>query len=375
MLDITCNRKKLSQAVKVVARGVSGRSTQPIQNNMYLSAEAGNLRMVSTDLEYTSIDMLMPVSVKQEGAITVSPKVLSKLLAALPNDEVTLQAEDKVLSLESGPAKYTLHGIPAEDFQMLPEIGEAAKLSLPQAQLHQLLSQTLFAASGNDTRPVLTGIQFTLTDGILQLVATDTWRLAKWTVAADSSSDFRVIVSTTILREVLRVLDKKSQDIVSISISPKQASFQVDTVTLASRLIEGEFPNWERILPEQEKLTKRSTFNMVELIAVLKRTLPIAREDANRVIFRSGEEEGYLEISAYDPEGAEAHEQIGATVEDGPIDVAFNANLLIDMLETTNASQVMLAYSSPLGASMLIPLGLDGYAYVVMPMRPEGRTY
>ncbi len=368
MLNAKCSQDDLYDIVQIVARGVSGRSTQPVQNNIYLSSQGESLRVVATDLEYVGIDATIPATVDEEGAITVPARYFTQIAGNLPAGEVSLAAnEADTLAISCGSASYDIRGVAADDFQMLPEIVDAAEFSLPQAYLHELLRQTTFAASQDETRPILTGVLFAGADGKLQLVATDTYRLALRTSDSEVLQDQRAIVSVRVLNELLRILDDESDEPAEIAVSDTLVRFEVGAITVASRLIEGEFPNYAKVVPDEEGLDKCITVSTEDLENALRRALIVAREDANRVVFRTGD--GNLQITADSPDVGHVEEDVPAKLEGEPIETAFNAGYVLDMLEAAGSEEVSLALSRPLEPGVLRPADRDDYLCVVMPMQ------
>ena len=368
MLDVTCPQEELYDIVQTVARGVSGRSTQPVQNNIYLSSQDDTLRLVATDLEYVSIDATIPATVADEGAITVPARYFSQIAGSLPGGEVTLAAnEADTLAIACGSARYEIRGVSANDFQMLPALDEAVEFSLPQSELHDLLRQTAFAASADETRPILTGVLFTVVDSKLQLVATDTYRLALCVSKSEVGQEQQAIVSVRALNEVLRMLDDESDEPVAVAISETLARFEVGPITVASRLIEGEFPNYEKVIPDEENLDKRVTVSTQELESALHRALIVAREDANRVVFETTE--SGLRITANSLDVGHVQEEIPAKLEGDTIETAFNATYMLSMLEAAGSEEVTMSLSRPLEPGVMRPADRDDYTYVVMPMQ------
>ncbi len=368
MLNVKCSQDDLYNIVQTVGRGVSGRSTQPVQNNIYLSSQNGTLRLVATDLEYVSIDATIPATISDEGATTVPARYFTQIANSLPGGDVELVADEADnLAITCGSASYDIRGVSADDFQMLPEVADAIEFSLPQSKLTELLRQTAFAASDDETRPILTGVLFSLADSRLCLVATDTYRLALCTSESDADQAREAIVSGKALNEVLRVLDDQTDEPVKITISEDLVSFEIGSITIASRLIEGEFPNYEKVIPDEEQLDKQITVSTADLESALRRALIVAREDASRVVFHTSEEG--LRITADSPDVGHVEEQIPAELEGEPIETAFNASYIMDMLEAVRGEEVRLALSRPLEPGVIRPTDRDDYTYVVMPMQ------
>ncbi len=366
MLTVECTQTDLYNALQIVGRGVSGRSTQPVQNNIYLEAQGEELRLVATDLEYIGLDATIPAAVTGEGTITVPPRTITEIAGSLPEGQVSLEVdENSSLSIVSGAAHYQIRGLTADDFQMLPELSEAVEFALPQSQLAAILAQTIFATSPDETRPILTGALFNLADGSLEVVATDTYRLALRRSECPVEGTRQAIVSAKVLAELLRILDDESDESVEVALSQNQVQFVVKGITLSSRLIEGEFPNYEKVIPEG--FDKTLTIGTQAFEQVLRRALIVAREDASRVVLRTTDEG--LQITADSPDVGHAEELVPVTLEGEAAEIAFNARYLLDVLEGAGTEEIVLHLSGPLNPGMITPAGREDYICVLMPMQ------
>ena len=366
MLSIQCPQSDLHNTLQIVARGVSGRSTQPVQNNIYLEARGEQLRLVATDLEYISLDATIAATVNGEGAITAPARTLTEIAGNLAAGQVTLEADERQgLSIACGPAHYNIRGLSADDFQMLPALGEAVEFSLLQSQLASVLAQTTFAASPDETRPILTGALFNIAEDSLEVVATDTYRLALRRTECSIGGSQQAVVSKRVLGELLRILDDESDEPVEIAISANLVQFVAAGITVASRLIEGEFVNYERVMPQEAD--KQLTIDTQALEEVLRRALIVARGDADRVVLRTTDD-GLL-VTADSPDVGHAEEQVPVALEGDAVEIAFNARYLLDMLEVAGSEQVVMHLSGPLNPGVVKPVGRDDYTYVLMPMQ------
>jgi DNA polymerase-3 subunit beta len=375
IMKVYLPQEELHRYSQIVARGVSGRSTQPVQNNVYLEARPGSLRMVASDLEFLHLEAEVPAEVEEEGAVTVPARLLVEVTASLPAAEVLLRGvEQNSLAVECQRSKYEIRGLPPEDFAMLPPLDGAVQVSLSQKLLHRLLSQTIFAVSRDETRPILTGVHITLAPGRLEMVATDTYRLARCLVTPETVPGFepiaieeerRAIVAARALREVQHLLAADSDEPVQVGLGENLVEFRVGPVKIASRLIEGRFPNYERVIPtEYEKLVLA---RVADLQQALRRTLIVAREDANRVVFRAAGE--IMTLSAESPDVGRAEEEVEIELEGEEVEIAFNARYLLDVLEALGTEKVRMELTGSMNAGCLKPEGDPSYLYVLMPMQ------
>jgi len=368
MLKALCGRDALHEAVQTVARGVSGRSTQPVQNNIYLEARTDHLRLVATDLEFISLEALIPATQTQAGAVTVPARLLQDMTGNLPNTDVTLTAtESHTLRLEWGMSHYDIRGMAAEDFEMLPPLVSPTTFEVDQGLLKEVIAQTRLATSTDETRPTLTGALLSLQPNLLQVVATDTHRLALRRAPIDlpEAQKREAIVSARALGEVERILHADAEMPAKVSVSDNQIEFVIGTVTVASRLIEGQFPDYQKVIPES--FERRLTVNAPEFEGALRRALIVAREDGSRVSLNT--EGAGLRISAESQDVGEVVDMIGAELEGEEIAVAFNARYLLDVMGVIHSEKVHLELSGPLNPGTIRPSGTADYIYVLMPMQ------
>lgn len=368
MLRVSCPREALHQAVQTVARGVTGRSMQPVQNNIYLEAVGTQLKLVATDLEVISLEALVDVNVVDEGAVTAPARLLQELVNSLPDSDVILEADEhQALAVHCASVNYTIRGLSAADFQMFPPMGEGINVVMPQSQLHAILSQTVFATSRDETRPILTGALFEFTNNALKVVATDTYRLAMRTAVIDLATEHpvSVIVSARALREVHHILNADSEDSVNIAVSANQIQFSMDNCRVSSRLIEGQFPNYQKVIPDSYERTL--TVAVSQLEPALRRAALVARDDANRVVVRPSADS--VQLTAKSPDVGNFEETVPGSLEGEPTEIAFNARYLLEVVDALDVENLVLQLSGPLNPGMVRMQGNDEYLYVLMPMQ------
>lgn len=375
MLHAHLPQEELHTYAQIVSRGVSGRSTQPVQNNLYMQATEDGLRLVATDLEYIHLEAHVPAVVEGQGEVTVPARLLVEVTGSLPPADVTLEGTDQnSLLVQCQKSKYEIRGLPPEDFEMLPQPDGATKTELPQKLLHRILRQTVFAVSRDETRPILTGVQFSLAPGIMEVVATDLYRLARLTLDEQAlgegaklevDSEVQAIVSARCLQEVERLLNPDSDDLVQVVIGESLVEFAVGPVKVISRLIAGKFPSYERAVPvEYERVVIAPVERLTE---ALRRALIVARQDANRVVFHAAGE--VMTLTAESKEVGRVEEEVEIELEGEEIEIAFNARYLLDVLEAIDTEKVRFELTGSFNAGAIKPEGDDTYVYVLMPMQ------
>ncbi len=368
MFSVTCEQRALYEKVQLVSRGVSGRSTQPIQNNILLQASGEGLALIATDLEFIGMKTTMPVQAVEDGAITVPARIFTEVAGSLPPGEVTMTADDaNSLVISGGQSKFSIRGLPADDFEQLPELDDPATFTMSQAELLKVLQRTVFATSSDETRPILTGALLKISGNKLETVATDTYRLAlqESRLAAEVERDQEAIVSRRALIELHRILDEDAEEEAQIRISQNQVEFIVDDTVIGSRLIEGQFVNYPKVIPTGGD--KKISVDSGDFESALRRALVVARQDAYRVVLRAAD--GSMTISAQSQDVGRAEETLNVSIEGGDAEIAFNAQFLLDMLEASETEQIVMELSGPLNSGLLRPAGDEDYLYVLMPMQ------
>jgi DNA polymerase III subunit beta len=383
-MEVVCNRKVLHRGLQSVSRAVSGRSTLPILSNVLLRAGDKGLELLTSDLEIWMGYRLAAagkgkeagaVEVNQPGAITVPAKLLSEVVASLPEATVQLTAsESGELELVCGASRYEIRGLPAEEFPAFPEVGEEAAFGLRQDLLRDLIQKTIFATSTDETRAILTGALLVVEDNKIRMVATDSYRLSmKGTeLEQESAAEINVIIPARALRELSRFLDHGDSRI-EVKVGASQILFRLAStdveqpgeVSIVSRLVEGQFPNYEKVVPKEHE--RRISVNREDFLATIKRCAIMARAEANKLIFDpvGSRMKVYAESADY----GKAEEELPINLEGEGIKIAFNGEYLQDALESMSSEAVWLELTGSLNPGRLRPSDDPDHICVVAPVQ------
>lgn len=369
-MNLKITRKELHEGLQIVSRAVASHTSLPALRNILIDANAsGGLRLAATDLELSVEVQVQTQGVAAGGALTVPGKTLLEIVAALPEGDVSLSTDEAdTLILRGGRSESRLHGLTAEDFPALPEVAGTTTFRVPEPLLKEMIRQTAYAASDDDTRPILTGIYLDLKDEALKFAATDTHRLAVRTAPLPNTGEATAIVPVRALTELAKVLGDSAEAMLSVRVDPNQIAFETERVCIVSRLIEGEFPRYERVIPKSA--SKRLTLQRDNFHAALKRVKIMARDAAakDRVVFEAVG--GLLIITAVGDDG-NAREEVECVREGDPISIAFNVSYVLDCLAVMATEEVCLEMTEALSPAVLRPVGEAGYVVVVMPMQVQ----
>lgn len=365
-MKITCERSYLANALAVAGRAVSSRNTLPILSNILIETEDDRIKLTATDLD-TAIRGVIPAQVAENGAVAVPAGVLTDVVSKLADAPVTLEMQDGKVTVRSGKSDYTILSLPAEDFPVVPEVPEGTDIELPQATLKEMLRHTTFAASKEETRSILMGVLFEARGQNLTLVATDTHRLAwkQTQFASEVSTPISAIVPARPLVELERLLKDTVEETVKLRFGNSQVQFETPDVTLVSRVLDGQFPNYEKVIP---KATERKiTFSRVEFLSAVRRAFIVAKQNSEKAIFTTKGD--LLEITAESPEVGRAYEEVPISMDGENITIAFNARYLMDVLNILSSENISIELSGALNPGILRASDQSDFLYVVMPMQ------
>lgn len=374
-MRISCLQENLKKGLATVSHAVAGKSTLPVLSNVLLATDRGRLKLAATNLE-VGITCWIGAKVEEEGAVTVPAKLLSDVIGGLPNDRVTLTLDPRTVSTEVQCARYksNIKGIESEEFPVIPTIADRdPTVTLPPSLLRETIDQIAFAAASDDSRPVLAGVLIRLKGQEAVFAATDGFRLAKRTIELPEpiAEPAEFIVPARALSELSRILGDTEGD-VEITVTPSggQVLFHTETTDLVSRLIDGKFPDFERIIPTS--YATRSVFDTQEMLKAVKLASFFANASQSIVkcTLESGGEigPGKLIISANAAEVGDNTGELDGMVhgEGGPI--ALNVKYLADALAAMKTPQVAMETQTPRSPGVFKPVGQEGYVHLVMPM-------
>ena len=371
-MKLTVPRKELYEGLQLVSRAVSQHTSLPVLKNIKIEPGTDSIKLTATDLDLGT-ECLVEAEVQEDGAITAPARTFVEIVGQLPEADVTIAADDRqnviITCLRS---EYRIHGLPAEDFPPLPEVGGDVSVTLSQPLLAEMIRQTALCASDDDTRPILTGVCLMVEEGRMRLVATDTHRLAvRLAKVSESTGTTTVIVPVRAMNEVARLLGDDPESSITLRMDENQIQFRAGGQMLVSRLIEGQFPSYERVIPDSS--SRKLTIQREDFAAAVRRLRIVAREAAarDRIVLQTEGETVVLTAEAGDV--GRAREELEVVREGDDISVAFNANYLLDAISVFDSEGIYLELSEPLSPAVVRPVdGVgdeDQCLMVVMPMQ------
>lgn len=366
-MKFTITREQLKEGLDAVAAAVQAKTTLPVLANILLEATRDGLKLSGTDLDI-AVSTVVPASVDQEGAITLPARKLVELVRELPSAgiRITTQGEQRVI-IECGRSKFKLLGLPREEFPAFPQVTFSASSRTTARDLQKLVAHVAFAASTEESRPILNGVLWQLTGDRMRMVATNGHRLAKMEVPVQGGSEpAELIVPPKALEQIRKLFGP--DDELEIGRSENHLGFRSATTQVFTRLIEGPYPNYEQVIPREND--KLATAEKAALMAALRRMSIVASDQTHRIRMSFGD--GSCKLSVTTPDLGEAQEEITVTYEGEPLDIGFNANYLLEVLKYIPTEEVRMTFKAPERAATVEPVGWDdpsSYLTLVMPLR------
>jgi DNA polymerase-3 subunit beta len=366
-MKLTCSREELTQKLGVAARGVSTRTAVQILGGILLTAEAGRLTLAATDMEL-SLRASLEANVDGEGAVVVPGRLLVELARLLPDAEVSIEqrADEGVIHIASGSFGSRLNTYTAEDFPRLPDAEGLERHAVDRDALLETIGRVGRSASRDESRPVLTGILVRFEGGKLVMAATDSYRLSvKETPLEGSVPELEAIVPARALAELARLGQGAEQ--IELGVHENQVVFGIDGIWLTTRRIDGQFPNYKQLIPENFEhelaLPRDEVLDVVRRIAVMAQ-----RNSPLRLRFT----DGALTVSARTQDVGEAEESLPVAFNGEPLEIGFNAEFLRDGIDSVAGETIRFRLISPLRPCVLQAEGADDFLYLIMPIRLAG---
>lgn len=368
-MEIICLQENFKKAVSTVQNIIGKNLTLPILNNVLLTVEKKQLRLISTDLEL-AITHWAPGKVKKEGEITVPAKLLNDLVNNLPNKKIEIKTRDDSLQVKCEGFKLSIKGMNSKEFPIVPKIKGELAAKIEASKLKQALAQVANFTSLSDIRPEISGIFVNFSPKDIKFVATDSFRLGEKTISLKGGKvqgKKSVIIPIKTVQELIRILgDQEKDGIVEILIEQNQVLFKIPDTQIISRLIEGTYPNYERLISKQFETSL--ILNREEFIEVV-RIGSLFSGRINDVKLRVIPKKSLVEVFAQDVEIGENLSEIRGEIKGKDVEIVFNHKYLLDGLSNISSDKIMLGLNGEINPGILKPVGDPNYIYVIMPIK------
>ncbi|WP_026561637.1 DNA polymerase III subunit beta [Bacillus sp. J37] len=370
-------RDKLVQGVQDVMKAVSSRTTIPILTGIKIVAHTEGVTLTGSDSDI-SIESFIPaeedgkefVEIVQAGSVVLTAKFFSEIVKKLPMEIVEIEVGNHHSTIiRSGKAEFSLNGLDAEEYPLLPQIEEDNIFKIPTDLLKAMIRQTVFAVSTSETRPILTGVNWKLENGELICIATDSHRLAlrKAMINSENQSYYNAVIPGKSLSELSKILDDTSEPI-EIVITENQVLFKAKNLLFFSRLLDGNYPDTSRLIPSDSKTNL--TLNSKEFLQAIDRASLLAKEARNNVVKLSTLTDGMIEVSSNSPEIGKVSEEIQAEEVVGEeLKISFSAKYVMDALKALEGTEIHVNFTGAMRPFVIRTKDDDSMLQLILPVR------
>lgn len=362
-MKLQVTQENLSKALGTVARVANSRNTLPILSNVMIKTVGNRLSVSATNLDI-AINHLIGSKVAQEGAITVPARLMQDFVSSLPAGVIELKLEEYKLHINTDKYNSVINGVAADEFPVMPAITEGHSWTISGPLLKRALQQVVVAASSDEARPLLTGVYIHTVDGKLYMVATDSYRLAEKRLM-NYKGELSLLIPAVSMHDLLRILADIEDD-VEITHDDQQVLFRVGDVELVTRLIEGKYPDYRKLIPAQ--FATSANVKRSELVNVTKVSSLFARESAGSVTIHVDEGDQEISIRSIASQLGENTAKAASKIN-GSGDITLNSRYLLDALHALAGEEVFFGFNGKLEASVIKDQSADDYLHIIMPLK------
>lgn len=362
-MKLRVTQENLNKALSSVGRIASNRATLPILSNILLKTKDNRLSVSATNLDI-AITHYIGAKITKEGSTTVPARLTHDFIASLPSGVIDLKLKDQKLSITTEKYKSTINGISAEDFPVMPAIEGGKTWSINAKKLKSGLQQTIFSASNDDSRPVLTGVYLHSYEGKLYVVATDSYRLAEKELV-ETNDEISLLIPANAMQELLRLIPDDEEE-VEVVHDDQQVLFKLGDIELVTRQIDGNYPDYRKLIPKN--FSVEAELKKPDFVNITKVSSLFARESAGSITINASEEDEVLNINSIASQLGENKASAEAKIT-GEGSVTLNSRYIIDALSAVEGDKVTFSFNGKLEPCVLKNPKVKDYLHVIMPLK------
>lgn len=361
-MEIQVTQENIAKALSSVGRVANSRGTLPILSNVLIKTVDNRVSVSATNLDI-AITHFIGSKVKKEGAITVQAKLMHDFISSLPNGVIDMKLTDSKLSIKTEKYTSIINGVPADDFPVMPAIAKGEQLVLNAKYMKHALQQVVVAASTDEARPVLTGVYIHSDGDQVYVAATDSYRLAQKLIKA--SGEVSLLIPATAIQDLLRIIGDSDGDLI-LSYDEQQVLFTVGDVELVARLIDGKYPDYQKLLPKKFETVAR--LKKTDFLNITKVSSLFARESAGSVTVDVNEDDQLVSINAIASQLGENTASADAEVK-GQGSITLNSRYILDALHACDGDEITISFNSKLEPCIIQDPSSKDYLHVIMPLK------
>jgi DNA polymerase-3 subunit beta len=359
-----CEKHKLQESVLITQKAITGKTTMPILDGIFIKAENSGITLIGSDMDL-SIETKVEADVIQEGKVVIDSKIFGEIIRKLPDSEIRIEIiENDTVQISCEKSVFNVVYMKWDEYPTLPSITTDKKIEFPQNLLKNMIKSTAFAIAQDETRPILQGILFEIKNKNINLVALDGYRLAIRSEYVDCDLEMEIVIPGKTLSEVSKILEDTEEN-VNITFTNNHILFNLGKTKIISRLLEGKFVNYNSLLPQEHKITVDT--NRSQLQAGIERASLMSKE-GNSYLIKLDFNEDNLVITSNSQLG-KVREEVSVILQGEPIEIAFNSRYLFDVLKNIEDEDIILEMTSSISPCVIKAKDTDLYKYLVLPVR------
>lgn len=363
-MKFTCHKHTLQEGILVTQKAITGKTTMPILEGIYIKAESGGLTLIGSDIDI-SIETVVEADVQKTGIVVIDSKIFGEIIKKLPDSDVTMEVvENNTIQITCEKSVFNVVYMNADEYPELPSIDENKNIKIQQDILKNMIKSTSFAIAQDETRPILQGVLVEIKDKNINLVALDGYRLAIKSEYIENNIDVEVVIPGKTLNEVYRILED-NDSVIDITFTDNHILFNLNKTKIISRLLEGKFVNYRSLLPEEFKILV--TVKRQELQNSIERASLMAKE-GNSSLIRLSIQDDTLILTSNSQLG-NVREEVDINLQGENIEIAFNARYLLDVLKRMEEEEISLQLTSNVSPCIIKNQNTESYKYLVLPVR------
>jgi len=370
-MKITLLRKNLNEALRIASPAISNQADLVILSNFLIRADQSMVSILATDLEI-GVTIKVRGKVDQPGEITIPAQIFSEFISNSNEERVRIETKKDTFKINDGKNRATIKGQPTEDYPQIPDINEeqTESIIINGEKIYSALSRILTAPTKDDSRPILSGVLFEVVESSLKLVATDSYRLAEEVISLNNkpNQNSKVVVPLKACQELSRILEKELENDLEIIFSENQIGFQINNKTLVSRLIEGDYPDYSQIIPDD--FSTKIVIKRKDFLNAAKTAWLFSRDQANNVRLKISDKN--LTILATSPQIGESKSKLNLVEKNGPnVEISFNIKFISDILNVISGEKIELKLNQSNQPGLIREKVNNNFLYLIMPLKTD----
>lgn len=370
-MKFTCLQENLEKGLSLVYKAVPNKANLPVLSNIHVLASEGRLRLSATNLD-TSITTYVGASIEEEGAVTVPAKTFRDFVSNLPPGVITVTLNKNLLHVEAEKNLAKLNTVPAKEFPDIPVMeNDLDVLEINSQVLSDAVKSVVFAAASDETRPIFSGVYLAFIDGIFNVVASDGFRLSEKVLSLDTSfkKTFSVVVPAKTLLEVARMIASEEPTKIGLDDRANLVLFSNQDTVVATRILEGQFPDYKRIIPHEHALEAEMSYeDLLEAV----RLADVFAQQVDSSLKIQFDPAGEVHVSSSSPESGEQTSTFSASVEGEELEIILNSKYLLDFLSNAASDKIRFRTQNALSPCVFTPLEKEDFLHIIMPRQNNG---